>query len=74
MLLASMRLENSLNADQHSDFVVSIRLGIDYTMHFVHRFVDEYEDRETFDVLAATVARTGGALTGSMITTVSGSG
>jgi len=75
MLLASMRLLGipltPINAPILS---VSIGLGVDYTVHFVHRFVDEYETRETFDALAATVAGTGGALTGSMITTVSGIG
>jgi len=75
MLLASMRLLGipltPINAPILS---VSIGLGVDYTVHFVHRFVDEYETRETFDALAATVTGTGGALTGSMITTVSGIG
>jgi len=74
-LLASMRLFGipltPINAPILS---VSIGLGVDYTVHFVHRFVDEYDTRETFDALAATVAGTGGALTGSMITTVSGIG
>ncbi len=74
-LLASMRLLGipltPINAPILS---VSIGLGVDYTVHFVHRFVDEYQTRETFDALVATVAGTGGALTGSMITTVSGIG
>ncbi len=75
LLLASMRLLGipltPINAPILS---VSIGLGVDYTVHFVHRFVDEYETRESFDALAATVAGTGGALTGSMITTVAGIG
>jgi len=75
MLLASMRvLGIPLTPINAPILSVSIGLGVDYTVHFVHRFVDEYETRETFDALAATVAGTGGALTGSMITTVTGIG
>ena len=75
LLLASMRLLGipltPINAPILS---ISIGLGVDYTVHFVHRFVDEYDDRETLAALSATVAGAGGALTGSMITTVSGIG
>jgi len=75
LLLASMRLLGipltPINAPILS---ISIGLGVDYTVHFVHRFVDEYETRETLAALSATVAGTGGALTGSMITTVAGIG
>lgn len=65
---------------------ISIGLGVDYTVHFTHRFVDEFEERriETSEqgrtgtaVLAAlsvTLSGTGGALTGSMLTTVTGIG
>ncbi len=54
---------------------VSIGLGVDYTVHFTHRFVDEYESgNELFDALYTTVQGTGGALTLSMLTTVSGLG
>ncbi|MBX0294286.1 efflux RND transporter permease subunit [Haloarcula nitratireducens] len=72
---------------------ISLGLGIDYSAHFVHRFVDEYDARvddeselasegrgtETrtdavVSALRATVTGTGGALTGSMLTTVSGTG
>ncbi len=75
MLLASMRLlEIPLTPINAPILSVSIGLGVDYTVHFVHRFVDEYKTLETFDALAATVAGTGGALTGSMITTVTGIG
>ena len=75
MLLASMRLlEIPLTPINAPILSVSIGLGVDYTVHFVHRFVDEYKTLETVDALAATVAGTGGALTGSMITTVTGIG
>ncbi|RQG88883.1 Patched family protein [Natrarchaeobius halalkaliphilus] len=54
---------------------VSIGLGVDYTVHFMHRFVDEYESgKEVHDALLVTVRGTGGALTGSMLTTVCGLG
>ncbi|MDQ2049346.1 MMPL family transporter [Natronolimnohabitans sp. A-GB9] len=54
---------------------VSIGLGVDYTVHFMHRFVDEFEDRQdVHEALLVTVRGTGGALTGSMLTTVCGLG
>ena len=75
LLLASMRLLGipltPINAPILS---ISIGLGVDYTVHFVHRFVDEFETAAVFEALAATIAGTGGALVGSMVTTVSGIG
>ncbi|EMA68927.1 hypothetical protein C461_04832 [Halorubrum aidingense JCM 13560] len=54
---------------------VSIGLGVDYTVHFVHRFVDEFKAGHSIDeALDITIAGTGGALTGSMLTTVTGLG
>ncbi|ARS90900.1 efflux RND transporter permease subunit [Natrarchaeobaculum aegyptiacum] len=54
---------------------VSIGLGVDYTVHFIHRFVDEFEAGNSVDeALLVTVRGTGGALTGSMLTTVTGLG
>jgi len=54
---------------------VSIGLGVDYTVHFMHRFVDEFENRGDVDAALMITARgTGGALTGSMFTTVTGLG
>ena len=54
---------------------VSIGLGVDYTVHFMHRFVDEYEtDTDVHRALRVTAQGTGGALTGSMLTTVCGLG
>ncbi|MFC6718765.1 RND family transporter [Natrialbaceae archaeon GCM10025810] len=54
---------------------VAIGLGVDYTVHFMHRFVDEFESgRDVHDALEVTVRGTGGALTGSMLTTVCGLG
>ncbi|UWG46690.1 putative exporter of the RND superfamily [Halanaeroarchaeum sp. HSR-CO] len=54
---------------------VSIGLGVDYTVHFTHRFVDEYQRGTPLaEALRVTVRGTGGALTGSMLTTVTGLG
>ncbi|AXR82491.1 efflux RND transporter permease subunit [Natrarchaeobaculum sulfurireducens] len=54
---------------------VSIGLGVDYTVHFMHRFVDEFESgKDVHEALLITVRGTGGALTGSMLTTVTGLG
>ena len=54
---------------------VSIGLGVDYTVHFMHRFVDEYEaGNGVHEALHVTAQGTGGALTGSMLTTVCGLG
>ena len=45
-------------------------------VHITHRFADEYveEGVELYEAIDRTVAGTGGALTGSMLTTVSGMG
>jgi len=54
---------------------VSIGLGVDYTVHYMHRFVDEYEaGKGLHEALRITAQGTGGALTGSMLTTVCGLG
>lgn len=54
---------------------VSIGLGVDYTVHYMHRFVDEVEaGRSVHEALRITSQGTGGALTGSMLTTVCGLG
>jgi len=75
LLLASMRLlDIPLTPINAPILSISIGLGVDYTVHFVHRFVDEYERMDTQSALAATIAGTGGALTGSMVTTVAGIG
>jgi len=76
-VVASMRAFGiKFNAINGSILALVIGLGIDYSVHIVHRFVDEYDDPE-MDLEAAlrrTVVGTGGALTGSMLTTVSGVG
>jgi len=76
LLLASMRaLAIPLTPINAPILAIAIGLGVDYTVHFVHRFVDEFETGgDTFEALAATIAGTGGALTASMLTTVFGIG
>ncbi|MDF9743971.1 efflux RND transporter permease subunit [Natrinema salsiterrestre] len=76
MLAASMRLfDVPLSPFNAPILSVSIGLGVDYTVHFMHRFVDEYEaGADVHQALAVTVRGTGGALTGSMLTTVCGLG
>ena len=78
LLAGSMRLFGiPFNALTATILSIAIGLGVDYSSHFVHRFVDEYhvdEDEDVFTALDATVRGTGGALTGSMLTTTTGIG
>jgi predicted RND superfamily exporter protein len=76
LLAASMRyLGISLSPINAPILGVSIGLGVDYAVHFMHRFVDEYDPGvDVFDALRVTIQGTGGALTGSMLTTVFGLG
>ena len=75
-LLGTMRLlDMPLNAVTALLLSFSIGIGIDYTVHFMHRFIDEYNERaEVTGALTTTLATTGGALTGSMLTTSIGTG
>ncbi len=74
-LAGAMRLFGvPFNALTATILSITIGLGIDYSVHVVHRFADEYSERELFDALERTVRGTGGALTGSMLTTVTGIG
>ncbi|MUV86077.1 MMPL family transporter [Natronomonas sp. CBA1123] len=77
MVAGSMRLFGlSFNAFTATILAITIGLGIDYSVHIVHRFADEYEERDrgVYEALEKTVRGTGGALTGSMLTTVFGIG
>ena len=76
LLVGSMRLlDIPLTPINAPILSVSIGLGVDYTVHFVHRFVDEFKAGKGIDdALDVTIAGTGGALTGSMLTTVCGLG
>ncbi|WP_157533056.1 MMPL family transporter, partial [Haloferax profundi] len=55
---------------------IAIGLGVDYSAHTVHRFAEEYDENDGDVVLSLnrTVRGTGGALTMSMLTTVTGIG
>jgi len=75
-LASTMRfLDIPFNVLTGTSLSIAIGLGIDYSAHLLHRFVEEYDGATDADVaLLATVRGTGGALTGSMLTTVSGLG
>ncbi|WP_135364141.1 efflux RND transporter permease subunit [Halosimplex halophilum] len=74
-VVASMRyLGIDFNAINGVILSLTIGLGIDYSVHVVHRFADEFEDHDIETALDRAIRGTGGALTGSMLTTVSGMG
>jgi len=75
-LAGSMRLLSiPFNALTATILSITIGLGIDYSVHVVHRFADEYAEHGDVDeALVRTVRGTGGALTGSMLTTTAGIG
>lgn len=70
-LVATMRMLGiALNALTASLLSITIGVGIAYSVHFTHRFIDEYRvDTEAYESLRITLTGTGGALTGSMLTT-----
>ena len=75
LVAGSMRLAGiSFNAFTATILGLTIGLGIDYSVHVVHRFADEYDRYDLFTALERTVRGTGGALAGSMLTTVFGIG
>ena len=74
-VVVSMRaLGIAFNAINGTILAIAVGIGIDYAVHVVHRFADEYHDRPLYPALTRTVIGTGGALTGSMLTTVFGIG
>ena len=75
LIAATMRaLDVPFNAITGTVLSIAIGLGVDYSAHMVHRFSDEFGEHELFEALDRTVRGTGGALTGSMLTTVTGIG
>ena len=75
LVVATMRYFGiSFNVINGSIVAITIGLGIDYSVHVVHRFADEFEGKALIPALRRTVVGTGGALTGSMLTTVFGVG
>ena len=74
-VVASMRyLGIDFNAINGVILSLTIGLGIDYSVHVTHRFADEFQRAGIETALDRAVRGTGGALTGSMLTTVSGMG
>ena len=75
-LASTMRfLDIPFNVLTGTSLSIAIGLGIDYSAHLLHRFVEEYDAATDVEAaLLSTVRGTGGALTGSMLTTVSGLG
>jgi predicted RND superfamily exporter protein len=74
-LAASMRLLSiPFNAITGTMLALTIGLGVDYSVHIVHRFVDERHETDLITALDRTVRGTGGALLGSMLTTAFGIG
>ncbi|WP_434085394.1 efflux RND transporter permease subunit [Natronomonas marina] len=77
LVAGSIRLLGlSFNAFTATILAITIGLGIDYSVHITHRFADEYVENgvELYEAIDRTVKGTGGALTGSMLTTVFGIG
>jgi predicted RND superfamily exporter protein len=74
-VVASMRyFDIKFNAINGVILSLTIGLGIDYSVHVTHRFADEFERTDVETALDRAVRGTGGALAGSMITTVAGIG
>jgi predicted RND superfamily exporter protein len=74
-VVASMRYFGiDFNAINGVILSLTIGLGIDYSVHVTHRFADELQRTDVETALDRAVRGTGGALAGSMLTTVSGIG
>ncbi|WP_336000967.1 efflux RND transporter permease subunit [Halorientalis halophila] len=75
LVAGSMRLLGiPFNAITATILAITIGLGIDYSVHVTHRFADERREHDLVTALDRTVRGTGGALLGSMLTTVFGIG
>ena len=70
-LVGSMPLLGiAFNALTATILAITIGLGVAYSVHVTHRFVDEYDQRETSqEALLVTMGGTGGGVTASMLTT-----
>jgi predicted RND superfamily exporter protein len=75
-LIGTMRyLGLSLNALTATILSISVGLGIAYSVHTTHRFIDEFRtSADAITALTTTLSGTGGALMGSMLTTSLGTG
>ena len=66
-------LDLPLNALTGTVLAITIGVGVAYSVHITHRFIDEYnQGHAPIDALETTLRGTGGALTGSVLTTVGG--
>lgn len=75
LVAGTMRYLNiPLNALTATTLSIAIGLGVDYTTHMTHRIIDEDKTKPTREAIRVSVQGTGGALFGSMITTVFGIG
>ncbi|CQH45709.1 RND superfamily permease [Halobacterium hubeiense] len=75
-LLGTMRyLGMTLNALTATILSISVGVGIAYSVHTTHRFIDEYDQATgAHEAMVVTLSGTGGALFGSMLTTTLGTG
>lgn len=71
MLVGSMPvLGIAFNALTATILAITIGLGVAYSVHIVHRFIDEYDERgDVHGSLLTTLGGTGGGVTASMLTT-----
>jgi predicted RND superfamily exporter protein len=76
VLAATMAiLDIPFNALTATILSITIGIGVDYSVHVTHRFIDEYNAGSgAYPALVRTLRGTGGGITGSMITTAGGVG
>ncbi|WP_336325666.1 efflux RND transporter permease subunit [Halovenus sp. HT40] len=76
VLAATMALlDIPFNALTATILSITIGIGVDYSVHITHRFIDEYNaGLGAYPALVRTLRGTGGGITGSMITTAGGVG
>ena len=68
-------LDIPLNALTGTSLSITIGVGVAYSVHVTHRFIDEYNTcGDGYESLLITMRGTGGALTGSVLTTLGGAG
>ncbi len=60
----------SLNVMTVSITALTVGMGVDYSIHITHRFVEEISDSDLYGAMSETVQKTGAGLFGSAATTV----
>jgi len=75
-LLETMRyMDITLNGLTATILSISIGVGIAYSVHTTHRFIDEYDETtDAHEAMMVTLTGIGGTLFGSMLTTALGTG